>query len=108
MTDEQTKKLIFDQHPEKWRIAYNCSGQAIETDTLADIVQFMSDEKGYADKEEKNYRGKHGNEYNKGREKNIKGWFNKNNDKTITMSGMCTEEYQALHLAQSMARTTHW
>eukprot|EP00957_Ditylum_brightwellii_P051843 3931665-Ditylum_brightwellii.AAC.1 len=52
MTDEQTKKLIFDQHPEKWRIAYNCSGQAIETDTLADIIQFMSDEKEYADNEE--------------------------------------------------------
>eukprot|EP00957_Ditylum_brightwellii_P124835 9515658-Ditylum_brightwellii.AAC.1 len=40
MTDEQIKKLIFDQHSEKWRIAYNCSGQAIETNTLADIVQF--------------------------------------------------------------------
>eukprot|EP00957_Ditylum_brightwellii_P055558 4210759-Ditylum_brightwellii.AAC.1 len=81
MMDEQTKKLIFDQHLEKWRIAYNRSGQAIETDTPADIVQFMSDEKGYANKEEENCRGKRGNDYNKGREKNKKGWFNKNNDK---------------------------
>eukprot|EP00957_Ditylum_brightwellii_P145044 11046656-Ditylum_brightwellii.AAC.1 len=81
MTDGQTKKLIFDQHPEKWRIAYNRSGQAIETDTLADIVQFMSDEKGYTNKEEENCRGKHGNKYNKGNYKNKKGLFDKNNDK---------------------------
>eukprot|EP00957_Ditylum_brightwellii_P154448 11753664-Ditylum_brightwellii.AAC.1 len=81
MMDEQTKKLIFDQYPKKWRIAYNHSGQAIETDTLADIFQFMSDEKGFTNKEEENHRGKHGNNYNKGREKNKMGRFNKNSDK---------------------------
>eukprot|EP00957_Ditylum_brightwellii_P045537 3452412-Ditylum_brightwellii.AAC.1 len=41
----------------------------------------MSDEKGYTNKEEENCRSKCGNNYNKGREKNKKGWFNKNNDK---------------------------
>eukprot|EP00957_Ditylum_brightwellii_P092790 7064482-Ditylum_brightwellii.AAC.1 len=60
MTGNQTKKLIFDQHPEKWRIAYNRSGHTIATDTLADIVQFMSDEKGYADKEEESHKNKRG------------------------------------------------
>jgi hypothetical protein len=72
MTDNQTKKLIFDQHPEKWRIAYNRSGRAIATDTLADIVHFMSDEKGYADKEEQSRRSKRGLENGKGRNKNKK------------------------------------
>eukprot|EP00957_Ditylum_brightwellii_P154602 11766668-Ditylum_brightwellii.AAC.1 len=63
MTNEQVKKLVFDQHSEKWRIAYNCSGRAVETDTLAAIVQFMSDKKGYADREEDRRKTK-GNGHN--------------------------------------------
>eukprot|EP00957_Ditylum_brightwellii_P172991 13170352-Ditylum_brightwellii.AAC.1 len=41
----------------------------------------MSDEKGYTNNEGENCRGKRGNDYNKSREKNKKGRFNKNNDK---------------------------
>eukprot|EP00957_Ditylum_brightwellii_P115428 8803640-Ditylum_brightwellii.AAC.1 len=79
--EDQTKKLILDQYLEKWRIAYNRSGRTIAMVTLADIVQFMSDEKGYADKEEESHRSKHGLENGKDRNNNKKGRFNKNNDK---------------------------
>eukprot|EP00957_Ditylum_brightwellii_P068119 5170920-Ditylum_brightwellii.AAC.1 len=61
MTDAQAKKLISDQHLRE--------------------VEFMSDEKGYTNKEEENHGGKCGSNYNKGEEKNKKGWFNKNINK---------------------------
>eukprot|EP00957_Ditylum_brightwellii_P092791 7064483-Ditylum_brightwellii.AAC.1 len=87
MTDNQTKKLIFDQRPEKWRITYNRSGHTIALDTLANIIQFMSDEKGYADKEEESRKNKRGFENGKGRDMNKKGQYNKNNDKIIKRNG---------------------
>eukprot|EP00957_Ditylum_brightwellii_P059395 4509537-Ditylum_brightwellii.AAC.1 len=59
----------------------------------------MSDEKEYANKEEENCRGKCGNNYNKGREKNKRDCLTKTMTKAITRSGTCTEEYQTLHLA---------
>eukprot|EP00957_Ditylum_brightwellii_P087977 6699954-Ditylum_brightwellii.AAC.1 len=50
-------------------------------DTLAYIVQFMSDMKGYADKEEESHKNRGGFDNGKGRDKNKKGRYNKNNDK---------------------------
>eukprot|EP00957_Ditylum_brightwellii_P135252 10313270-Ditylum_brightwellii.AAC.1 len=44
--------MVFDQHPETWQKHYIRSGKLLRTDMLADIVQFMSNEKGFADGED--------------------------------------------------------
>eukprot|EP00957_Ditylum_brightwellii_P073388 5577231-Ditylum_brightwellii.AAC.1 len=53
MNNDQVKQMIFDQHPEMWRKFYIQSGKSLETDLLADIVQFMSNKKGFADDDNK-------------------------------------------------------
>eukprot|EP00957_Ditylum_brightwellii_P130062 9920234-Ditylum_brightwellii.AAC.1 len=52
MNPDQVKKMVFDQHPESWRKHYIRSGKSIQTDLLAEIVQFMFNKKGFADREE--------------------------------------------------------
>ena len=55
---EQQKLLIFRTYPESWRRDYIRAGQKVENDTLQDIVDFMTNEKGFADAE-------HGDKKNK-------------------------------------------
>eukprot|EP00957_Ditylum_brightwellii_P028635 2163053-Ditylum_brightwellii.AAC.1 len=52
MNADQIKKIVFDQHPETWHKHYIRLGNAIQTDSLAEIFQFMSNKKGFADREE--------------------------------------------------------
>eukprot|EP00957_Ditylum_brightwellii_P015614 1178000-Ditylum_brightwellii.AAC.1 len=52
ITADQVKQFVFNQHPEHWRITYTRAGRSIHTDTLAQIVQFMANEKNFADTED--------------------------------------------------------
>eukprot|EP00957_Ditylum_brightwellii_P107346 8190838-Ditylum_brightwellii.AAC.1 len=60
MNIDQVKKLIFDQHPEKWHRAYVWAGKSLNTDTLAEMIQFMSNEKLFADMDDDNQKKKGG------------------------------------------------
>eukprot|EP00957_Ditylum_brightwellii_P121748 9284663-Ditylum_brightwellii.AAC.1 len=48
--------MVFDQHPETWRKHYIRSRKAIQADSLAEIIQFISNKKGFADGEEEKKR----------------------------------------------------
>jgi hypothetical protein len=58
LNPQQKKNLIFETFPVKWRQNYIRAGKSVTTDSLADIVQYMSNEKGFADVEEKTYKDK--------------------------------------------------
>eukprot|EP00957_Ditylum_brightwellii_P093374 7110116-Ditylum_brightwellii.AAC.1 len=40
MTEMQLKKMVFNQHPIKWRTAYIRSGNSLARDSLMEIVEF--------------------------------------------------------------------
>jgi hypothetical protein len=46
------KKILFNSFPPRWRTTFISSGQVYETVQISDIIQFMSNEKLFADKEE--------------------------------------------------------
>eukprot|EP00957_Ditylum_brightwellii_P181070 13793405-Ditylum_brightwellii.AAC.1 len=52
MSGDQVKQMVFDQHQDTWRKHYIRSGKLLCTDTLDNLVQFMSNEKGFADGED--------------------------------------------------------
>lgn len=56
LTDDQKKNIIFDTFPVKWKQNYIRSGRAVATDELADIVQYMGNEKSFSDNKEENDR----------------------------------------------------
>eukprot|EP00957_Ditylum_brightwellii_P031462 2385856-Ditylum_brightwellii.AAC.1 len=86
MNNDQVKQMVFDQHPEKWRKSYICSGKSLETDLLADIAQFKSNKKGFADcndknkckQQQENNNGNFGNKKKKQKYHNNKGGFRQN------------------------------
>ena len=48
--DEQAiKKIIFKSFPDDWQITYNQVGRQLWTQTMAQVLQFMKDEKNYKD-----------------------------------------------------------
>jgi hypothetical protein len=49
LTDEQVKKCIFTSFPLAWQQQFIRSGQRVATTALADIIEFMSNEKIFAD-----------------------------------------------------------
>jgi hypothetical protein len=49
LTDDQVKKCIFQSYPLTWQQQYIRSGQRQATASLSDIVEFMSNEKLFAD-----------------------------------------------------------
>jgi hypothetical protein len=49
LTDEQVKKCIFNSFPLSWQQQFIRSGQRIATTSLSDIIEFMSNEKIFAD-----------------------------------------------------------
>ena len=53
LNDQQRKNLIFETFPITWRQNYIRSGKSLQTDSLADIVQYMGNEKGFADVDRK-------------------------------------------------------
>eukprot|EP00957_Ditylum_brightwellii_P067886 5154194-Ditylum_brightwellii.AAC.1 len=53
--------MIFDQHPEKWRKAYIRAGNNLRNQSLAEIIQYMTNEKAFADAED-NQKKRKGNE----------------------------------------------
>ena len=52
LTDDQVKEILFDSLPEKWRISFNRSGRDYDATTVPEILQFMQNEKLYADANE--------------------------------------------------------
>jgi hypothetical protein len=50
--DNNSKKIFFNSFPPKWRKTFIRSGRVYETAQISDIIQFMSNEKLFADKEE--------------------------------------------------------
>ena len=57
-TAEQQKLSIFRTFPESWRRSYIRAGRRVENDSLQEIVDFMTNEKGFADAEQKERKGK--------------------------------------------------
>ena len=49
MNKNQIKKLIFESFPNRWQHAYIQSGPRIQTEPLVRVVQYMKDEKTFAD-----------------------------------------------------------
>jgi hypothetical protein len=49
LTDEQVKKCIFHSFPLLWQQQYIRSGQRVANTSLSDIIEFMSNEKLFAD-----------------------------------------------------------
>eukprot|EP00957_Ditylum_brightwellii_P115911 8841129-Ditylum_brightwellii.AAC.1 len=60
MTDMQVKKMVFEQHLMKWCTAYTRAGHSLQIDSLMEIVQYMANEKSFADIEEAQKKRKHG------------------------------------------------
>ena len=52
LTEDQIKKCIFQSFPPKWQQQFIRSGQRAATTALSDIVEFMSNEKSFADTQE--------------------------------------------------------
>ena len=52
LTDDQIKVIIFNSFPEDWRQAYIRADKSLNTEPLAKILQFMKNEKGFADKKD--------------------------------------------------------
>jgi hypothetical protein len=52
LTDEQVKKCIFQSFPAKWQQQFIRSGQRVANTPLSDIVEFMSNEKSFADSQD--------------------------------------------------------
>jgi hypothetical protein len=52
LNDEQVKKCIFQSYPTKWQQQFIRSGQRVATSTLSDIVEFMNNEKIFADSQD--------------------------------------------------------
>jgi hypothetical protein len=49
LTEQQIKKCIFHSFPSKWQQQFIRSGQQVSTTILSDIIEFMSNEKSFAD-----------------------------------------------------------
>jgi hypothetical protein len=49
LTEQQIKKCIFHSFPLKWQQQFIRSGQQVATTILSDIIEFMSNEKSFAD-----------------------------------------------------------
>jgi hypothetical protein len=54
LTDEQIKKCIFSSFPLTWQQQYIRSGQRVAATPLSDIIEFMSNEKIFADAQNSN------------------------------------------------------
>jgi hypothetical protein len=50
--DDQVKKCIFQSFPAKWQQLFIRSGQQVANTPLSDIMEFMSNEKSFADSQE--------------------------------------------------------
>jgi hypothetical protein len=57
LTEEQVKKCIFQSYPTKWQQQFIRSGQRVATSTLSDIVEFMNNEKIFADSQDTTKNG---------------------------------------------------
>ena len=66
LTDDQIKVIIFNSFPEDWRTAYIRADKSLSTEPLTKILQFMKNEKGFADKKDSQNpykrKGKSGND----------------------------------------------
>ena len=51
--EESIKKIIFKSFPDDWQITYNRSGRNLQDQTMAQVLQFMKDEKNYKDNQER-------------------------------------------------------
>ena len=49
LNDDQIKSIIYDSFPTQWRQAYIRSGNNVATQTLAEVIQYMKNEKVFAD-----------------------------------------------------------
>jgi len=54
LTDDQVKKCIFSSFPLTWQQQYIRSGQRVANTSLSDIIEFMSNEKIFADAQNSN------------------------------------------------------
>ena len=68
MNADQIKEVIFASFPETWQRDYIRGGNDLQVATLPDIVQYMANEKVFADNDEQRKRKGGGNNVNPGRE----------------------------------------
>ena len=52
LTEFQIKQYIYNSFPDSWKVAYTRTGKRVASETLADIIEFMTNEKEIADHEE--------------------------------------------------------
>eukprot|EP00957_Ditylum_brightwellii_P056486 4282065-Ditylum_brightwellii.AAC.1 len=48
--------MSFEQHSIKWRTAYICASNILQTDLLMEIIQYMTNKKPLADMEENHHK----------------------------------------------------
>ena len=61
LQDDSVKIIIFDSFPETWQETFVRSGKVLREETLSEILQFMKNEKKFADKKDrKNLKHKGG------------------------------------------------
>ena len=103
LTEFQIKQYIYNSFPDSWKIAYTRTGKRVASETLADIIEFMSNEKEIADHEEASRNKKKGNTSSdsdndhKGRRNGKKGGkylAKKNGSKTKKFTGRPQPEEQ--------------
>jgi hypothetical protein len=87
LNEQQKKNLIFEIFPVKWRQNYIRAGKSIATDYLAEIFQYMSNEKGIADVDDKMNKEKKRKPDDQGKNANLKrirgGYDDKKRKKNI-------------------------
>ena len=81
-TEDDIKEIIFDSFPDDWTTQYNRSGRDLENETMAEVVQFMKDEKNYKDNEDS--KKKSHNSHTKGNHKKTSGKRNNEDSRHYT------------------------
>ena len=64
--DESIKKIIFKSFPDDWQITYNRSGRSLKYQMMAQVLQFMRDEKNYKDNQDRKKNPQPSKEKSKG------------------------------------------
>jgi hypothetical protein len=117
LTDDQVKKCIFSSFPLTWQQQYIRSGQRVANTSLSDIIEFMSNEKIFADaqnsnKEKKPFstKDKNGDSYKKrlanGKQKFNGAKRNKPAKLNLTPNALFTEDTLGVNVLTIQAAIT--
>ena len=97
LTEQQMKNYIFDSYSMTWKENYERSGRNIETDTLAQINEYMSNEKQYADRRESNKKRNNDNPSGGNKTKRLRGGGQYEHGKQINKGPKSMCKYHNTH-----------